>query len=136
MLHAAVSSMPGRWPLHPMRTLQRLAKNAVILNVPVSPTPLPATLILGQSSHMHFSNNPTCPHSHLDALLVHDLDVAADASVLVHDAVLDHRVGTHAQGHAAVGQHFLALLFTLVVVGTDDQGVLQTTTRSDMLIMQ
>lgn len=66
------------------------------------------------------------PATHLHAALVHDLDVASNACVLVHDAVLDDCACTHPQGHTPLCQHLLALLFTLIVVSTDDQGVLRT----------
>lgn len=68
--------------------------------------------------------NPAAAKTHLHALLVDNLDVAADAGVLVDDAVLDNAVGPDAEWHAAVLEHLLALLFTLIVVSTNDQRVL------------
>ena len=60
----------------------------------------------------------------LDALLVHDLAVLANAGILVNNGVADFGVVTNPNRQATLVQQGLPLLVRLVVVSTHDHGIL------------
>jgi len=72
----------------------------------------------------------------LNALLVQDLAVLANAGILVNNSVADFGVVTNPNGQATLVQQGLPLLVRLVVVSTHDHGILHTQHTHKQHVMQ